>query len=294
MVKKNIGLVVKLFLVIALCTLIASADQTNDSDKYTFTNYGGEVYTPEAMEFGANLDGTEQISVMTTSATLENQTERKHVLLQFYETPNDEQLGALKEYEVRRVAVAAKYTSIFSMPADYTAADLPGDVGLRWMGEIPVENKYDKSYGLNVPYYAKMEDGNVKLAVVFYEDVTSQDSINIIQKYTDNFSTPMIDILEYEIITAESNISLIANEDAVKHVGYYGYETVPTYDSDFADYEEIIEEDIENDSTLTNEQEINVSDTKNGVDSEIKKSPSFSSVMTLVFLTLSVVVCYRK
>jgi hypothetical protein len=162
------------FLVLISCTLVASADQTKDSDKYTFTNYGGEVYTPEPMEFGANLNGNE-------SVTLKNGTERKHVYLQFYSIPNDSQRSFLKNYSVVFVKYSGAYSYVFSMPADYTAADLPDNVGLRWMGEIPVENKYDKSYGLNVPNYAKMEDGNVKLAIHFYEDVKSQDSENIVK-----------------------------------------------------------------------------------------------------------------
>ncbi|WP_321430189.1 hypothetical protein [uncultured Methanolobus sp.] len=217
---------VKFFLIMVLCTLIASADQTNDSDKYTFDNYGGEVYTPEPMEFGANLDGTGQISVMTASDTLENQTERKHVLLQFYEIPNDEQLGVLKEYGVRRVAVAAKYTYIFSMPADYTAADLPDDVGLRWMGKILVENKYE---GLNVPDYARTEDGQVELEIHFYEDVTSEEAQVVAQKYST--ITPQfyhqIHII-YDVTINESNITSIASEDIVQFVCFPASEDSPT------------------------------------------------------------------
>jgi hypothetical protein len=148
MVKESIGLLVKFFLIMVLCTFIASADQTNDSDKYTFTNYGGEVYTPEPMEFGANLNDTEQSEIMTASVTLENETQRKHVLLQFYDNTTNEQLLSLGDYGVKILDVAADDTYIVSMPADFTPADLPNDAGLRWMGEIPVENKYES---LNVP-----------------------------------------------------------------------------------------------------------------------------------------------
>ena len=208
------------FLILVSCTLIASADQTNDSDKYTFDNYGGEVYTPEPMEFGANLDGTGQISVMTASDTLENETERKHVLLQFYTTVTNEQLLSLKEYGVRRVGVAADYTYICSMPADYTAADLPDNVSLRWMGKILVENKYE---GLNVPDYARTEDGQVELDIRFYEDITHQEAESIANKYSSSTPELLYPTISdyptvYSVITEESNITSIASEDIVEIV----------------------------------------------------------------------------
>ena len=285
MFKKKIELIIVFLLMTGACTLVASADQTNDSDKYTFTNYGGEVYTPEPVEFGANLNGTENV-------TLENGTERKHVLLQFYEIPNDEQLGVLKKYGVRRVAVAAKYTYMFSMPADYTAADLPDNVGLRWMGEIPVENKY-QHYGTNIPYYAKLEDGNVKLAVFFYEDVTSQDSENIVKKYSDNFSAPSnLRPWYYETITNETNISLIVKEDAVQQIGYYGVEVVPESENDFADYEEIIEED---EPDIADEIQNNSLETVENInDSEEKESPGFTATITILIFTLVAIFSKRK
>ena len=285
MFKKKIELIIVFLVITGACTLVASADKTNDSDKYTFQNYGGEVYTPEPMEFGANLNGNE-------SVTLENGTERKHMMLQFYENTTGEQIGLLDSYGLIYVKKATDYTFIFSMPADYTAADLPGNVGLRWMGEIPVENKY-QYYGTNVPYYAKLEDGNIKLAVFFYEDVTSQDSINIIQKYTDNFSAPSsLRPWYYETITNETNIYLIVKEDAVQQIGYYGVEVVPESENDFADYEEIIEED---EPDIVNEQENNSQETVENInDSEEKESPGFTATTGILTLALISILMKRK
>nr|WP_321496857.1 hypothetical protein [uncultured Methanolobus sp.] len=275
------------FLILISCTVIASADQTNDSDKYTFTNYGGEVYTPQPMEFGANLNGNE-------SVILENGTETKHVYLQFYDNATDEQLLLLEEYEIQILNFAAYYTYVASMPADYTAADLPSESRLRWMGEIPVENKYDQNYGLNVPNYAKLEDGNVKLGVIFYEDITLQDSVEIMQKYSNNISTHVygnIDI-EFEIITAESNISLIAKEDAVEYVGYFGYETIPCDDSDFVEYEEIIEED---ESDIADEIQNNSQETVENInDSEGKEAHGFTATIAILICALIATFSGRK
>jgi hypothetical protein len=284
MFKKKIELIIVFLLMTGACTLIASADQTNDSDKYTFQNYGGEVYTPEPMEFGANLNGNE-------SVTLENGTERKHMMLQFYENTTGEQIGLLDSYGLIYVKKATDYTFIFSMPADYTAADLPDNVGLRWMGEIPVENKY-QYYGTDVPYYAKMEDGNVKLAVFFYEDVTSQASINIIQKYTDNFSAPSnLRPWYYETITNETNISLIVKEDAVQQIGYYGSEPVPEYGRDFVDNEETEEYEY----YIVDEQENNSQETAENInDSEEKETAGFTATIAIMVFALIAIFNARK
>jgi hypothetical protein len=224
------GLTIIAFLILISCTLIASADQTNDSGKYTFTNYGGEVYTPEPMEFGANINGTENI-------TFENGTESKHVFLQFYDNATEEQVLLLEEYEVHFIDVVAYayYTYIVSIPADYTAADLPHESRLRWMGEIPAENKYDMYRGLNVPEWARAGNGDVKLAIHFYDDIPSQKSANIMEKYSDNFSTTSISRpWYYEALTNETSITLIASEDAVRLIGYGGTKNETTY-SDFVD-----------------------------------------------------------
>jgi hypothetical protein len=271
------------FLVLISCTLVASADQTKDSDKYTFTNYGGEVYTPEPMEFGANLNGNE-------SVTLKNGTERKHVYLQFYSIPNDSQRSFLKNYSVVFVKYSGAYSYVFSMPADYTAADLPDNVGLRWMGEIPVENKYDKSYGLNVPNYAKMEDGNVKLAIHFYEDVKSQDSENIVKKYSDNFSTPLNGKpWFYRAIINEANITFVASEDAVNKIAYYGSEVVSDYNNDFVDYEMITEEDVDGPMPVAEQETV-----ENINDSEEKESPGFTATIAIMVFALISILVKRK
>lgn len=232
MFKKKIELIIVFLVITGACTLVASADQTNDSGKYTFTNYGGEVYTPEPMEFGANINGTENI-------TFENGTESKHVFLQFYDNATEEQVLLLEEYEVHLIEIVAYayYTYVVSMPADYTAADLPHESRLRWMGEIPAENKYDIYRGLNVPEWARAENGDVKLTIHFYNDISSQEYASIMEKYSDNFSTTSISRpWYYEAITNETNIYLIASEDAVRLIGYGGTKNETT-DSDFVDYE---------------------------------------------------------
>lgn len=213
MFRKKIVSAIVFLLMIGSCTLIASADQTNDSDKYTFTNYGGEVYTPEPMEFGANLKD---------NITLENGTERKHLLLQFYDNSTDDQLLLLEEYGVQILDVAADDTYIVSMPTEYTAADLPDNAGLRWMGKIPVENKYDHIHGLNVPEWAYTEDGQVELWLIFYEDVTYEEAQEIARKYS--VASPQFNEYPYSldclITTNESNITIIVTEDSIESVGY--------------------------------------------------------------------------
>lgn len=277
MFKKKIELIIVFLLITGACKLVASADQTNDSDKYTFQNYGGEVYTPEPMVFGANLNGNE-------SVILENGTERKHMMLQFYENTTGEQIGLLNSYGLLFLKTAADYTFIFSMPVDYTAADLPAESGLRWMGEIPVENKYDY-YGLDVPEWARTESGNVKLAMYFYGDVTSQDAISILEKYSENFSNPINGVAcYYETVINETNIPLIASEDAVEIVSYYGAVEEPCDDSDFVDYEEI---EYVDEPDIVDEQENNSQETIENInDLDEKEAPSFTATIAILIFAL--------
>jgi hypothetical protein len=282
--KSGLNQIIITFLVLISCTLIASADQTNDSDKYTFQNYGGEVYTPEPMVFGANLNGNE-------SVTLRNGTERKHVLLQFYENTTGEQIGLLDSYDLIYVKKATDYTFIFSMPADYTAADLPANVGLRWMGEIPVENKYDRYYGLDVPEYARTEDGNVKIAIQFFDDVAHKNAIDTLSQYSNNITNFSNSIaIVYDIVTNESNLSLIAHEDAVLAFGYRSEDYVD--EDSFVDYEEIIEE---NEPDIVDEQENNSKETVENInDSEEKESPGFTATIAIMVFALIAIFSARK
>ncbi|WP_406657813.1 hypothetical protein V7O62_04410 [Methanolobus sp. ZRKC2] len=253
--------IVATLLILTICVSITSANQTNDSDKYTLDNYGGEKFTPQPMEFGENIRTQEQNGATISSTNQENATERKHVLLQFYSTPNDEQLELLKEYGVQRVGVAADYTYIVLIPAGLTPADLPAESGLRWMGELPVENKYDPSFGLNVPERARTEDGQVELWLAFYEDVTFEEAQAIANKYST--SSPKFEMYPYSfnsiITTNESNLTVIASEDYVERIVFGREELVPESDSS----------------------------------ADIKQSPGFESV--LVFLLLSAVfLCLKR
>lgn len=280
MFRKKIVSAIIFLLIIGSCTLIASADQTNDYDKYTFTNYGGEVYTPQPMEFGANLNGNE-------SVTLENRTERKHVLLQFYDYPTDEQYEMLPNYGIEYLTSAAPYTLIVSMPAEMTAADLPAESGLRWMGEIPVENKYSQIYGLDVPEYARLEQGNISLSIKFYDDISHQNALDILNKYSNNIMN-FSDSLEivYKIVTTESNITLIASEDSIMSLGY-GYD-VTVDEKDFIDNEENTEEEEEEEEPEpVNEQEDDIQETTENIDEpEEKQSPGFTTTIGILTLTL--------
>ncbi|WP_406661331.1 hypothetical protein V7O66_03355 [Methanolobus sp. ZRKC3] len=189
--------------------------------KYTFTNYGGEIYTPEPMEFGSNIEND--------SVILGNATERKHILLQFYATPNESQRQILQDSGVRYIRGGGAFTMIVSMPANLTPADISNKSGLRWMGEIPVENKYDPSFGLNVPAWAKTDNDQVKLWLAFYEDVTYEEAQTISNKYSS--STPIFEMYPYSynsiIVTNESNLTVIATEDAIERIVFGGDEPVP-------------------------------------------------------------------
>jgi len=217
MKRQGSGVIIALMLI--LCVSITGAEE-NNSDKYAFDNYGGEEFTPQPMEFGESIKNQEKNSLQAPSKTGKNATERKHVVLQFYANPNEEQRGLLEEYGVQFVLGAGTYSYIVSMPASLTPADLPAESGLRWMGEFPVENKYNS---LNVPDWARVEDEKVELEIRFYEDVSSQEALNIANKYSSSIPDLLYhatnnDPIVYGIITEESNITSIASEDIVEFV----------------------------------------------------------------------------
>ncbi len=223
--------VVIILLVLMTCISIAGANQTYDSDKYTFDRYGGEKFTPQPMEFGENLQHKGQDGLGASSSTKANETERKHMLLQFYANPNEEQQEMLKERGVNFVHGAGTYSFVVSMPASLTTADLPAEAGLRWMGEIPVENKYDRIFGLNAPEWARTEDGQVEVLVYFYEDVTSLQAQSLAEKYSS--SVPHLHYYPYPlytIITEENNLTPLASEDIVLRIAFPEPEPVPAGD----------------------------------------------------------------
>ncbi|KXS40622.1 MAG: hypothetical protein AWU59_2452, partial [Methanolobus sp. T82-4] len=113
-------------------------------------------------------------------------------------------------------------------------------------------------------------------------------------KYSHNYSAPSnLRPWYYETIINETNITSIVSEDAVYNSGYYGFETIPTEGSDFVDYVENTEEDI-GDSTAINEQETDSPEEENSSNTKVNKSPSFSTIMAILCLTLSVIAYRRK
>ncbi|MCG8499271.1 MAG: hypothetical protein MJB12_02535, partial [Firmicutes bacterium] len=90
----------------------------------------------------------------------------------------------------------------------------------------------------------------------------------------------------------------IVREDTIQRVDYYDDE--PDSDIEFVDYDirfvdcDIVIEEHADDSMPADEQETNVLNTENGSDTRVKKSPSFSSTMTILFFLLCVIVYRRK
>jgi hypothetical protein len=197
----------------------------------------------------------------------------------------------LPNYGVKYLTSAAPYTLISSMPADLTAADLPAESGLRWMGEIPIENKYDRYFGLDVPEWARLEDGNIQLAVRFYNDVTYQNALDTLNQYSNNITNFSYSLeIAYEIITNENNITLIASEDSVMYLGYRNDDTID--ETDFVDYEEITKED---ESDIVEEQENNSQETAENInDSEEKENPGFTATIAILIFVLITVLGKRK
>lgn len=154
---------------------------------------------------------------------------RKHMYIQFKEKyPTQEQRILLGNFSIPILDPIGGYgTWIASMPASMNPADIPAEAGLRWMGDIPVGDKWI-SDNPEVPDRARLESGLVIVYVTFYDDVTLKDARKLLHKYVNNSSkyTPYRPVNEsdfnggYEFATEEHNIDLIVNEDIVSRIGY--------------------------------------------------------------------------
>jgi hypothetical protein len=217
----------------ALTISVAAAEEEPDYSLSFFSNGSTRDYTPPEMQFGAIVNSSNESGIISTSSASSNETERKHVYIQFYEDiATAEHRQILSNYSVELVLpTAGRGNYIASMPADMTAADIPVEAGLRWMGEIPPEDKYDYTFGLNVPEWAKRDNGQIEVYVSFYDDVSIQDAQQVVNKYSNVSPISSIEIengpIDYQIIIDEQNFTLIATEDTVHSIGYSGLKNEP-------------------------------------------------------------------
>jgi hypothetical protein len=212
-----VGIIVFFLLTAAFTTSVASAEHLS-----FFSNGSIRDYTPPIMEFGANVS-EDQLPFL-------DQTQRKHVYAEFYEKYSlKEQSILLENYGIRRLRKigGGDRTYIASMPASLTAADIPAEAGLRWMGDIPPEDKwfYESS---ELPESARLPDGMVIVWVQMHGDISLDDSRELHEKYANNSS---LDIQYsrgdwpdtgyiYRFVTGENNLTSIAEEDIVYRISY--------------------------------------------------------------------------
>uniref|UniRef100_UPI001A9174D0 hypothetical protein n=1 Tax=Methanolobus psychrotolerans TaxID=1874706 RepID=UPI001A9174D0 len=157
-------------------------------------------------------------------------------------------------------------------------------VGLRWMGEVLVENKDPRGYGLSVPEYARLDDGKIILTIRFYEDVTSENALSVVTKYTNNYTTPSSYYTYiYDIIIDENNITNVISEDAVHSYGYRNEETVS--DDSFEDSEDIENNNV---SSLIEDEDNTEIDSNN-----VNKSPGFSALISISVFGLVFCLCRK-
>jgi hypothetical protein len=215
-------------LLITLFSSIAVAGDNNSSNAIDynlsfFSNGSTRDYTPPEMEFGANV---KESSLMTMDVSGEQV--RKHVYIQFKERPTNivSKKRELEQYGIHLLDPTAGYaTWIASMPASLIPADIPAEAGLRWLGEIPPEDKWS-SGSPEVPDRARIEAGMIYIGIQMYEDVSINDSRNLRDRYAissskyDSYSRSDDGNLIYEFITEENNLTSILDEDIVENIWF--------------------------------------------------------------------------
>lgn len=224
-------------LLIAQLSFLAAADDNNSSNAIDyslsfFSNGSTRNYTPSEMEFGANVKESSSVKMNTSG----EQT-RKHVYIQFYERwPTEEQDQILENYGIVIIRGTAGHGNyIASMPASMTPADIPAKAGLRWMGEIPLEDKWKYNDPEEIPEWARLDNRMVIVWIWMHEDVSLNDSRKIRDKYANTSSIyeqysradEINDGFNYQFVTEEKNLSLMAKEDEIHIVGYIDSPSIP-------------------------------------------------------------------
>ena len=146
--------------------------------------------------------------------------ERAHVLMQFYHIPTTSERAVLyKDFGVELQAYIPNNAWFVDVPCG-SVSDIVALPNVRWIGKIVPDDKISphiRNYG--VGSWAVNPDGTVNLLVTFFDDVSNDEAISVIEKYGIVVAEPSPWGGNVWTITMnESDISTFAEEDAVKWI----------------------------------------------------------------------------
>lgn len=168
--------------------------------------------------------GIDLIFVSKLPAMAEAEGERTHVLIQFHRIPNTTERAVLNEnFNVALQTYIPNNAWFADIPRESTF-DIIKQPNVKWIGKILPDDKISphiKEYG--VGSWAVNPDGTVNLLVTFFEDVSTDDAKQVIEKYGRVVTEPSPwGGNVWTVSVPEDTISSLASEDTVEWI-----ETVP-------------------------------------------------------------------
>jgi len=149
-----------------------------------------------------------------------NETGRIHVLLQLYDVPASDELAALHSAGIELLNYIPRNTWFASMRASGLATTLASpDLTniVRWSGAIRPEDKVPAAiWAGQIGSWAIAEDGRVRLAVSFFDDVPSDTARQVVFRHGAVIEGDVTISSKLLILLQSSEIPSLADEDAVR------------------------------------------------------------------------------
>ena len=153
-----------------------------------------------------------------TRANIEKMPEeRVHVILNFDHIPTMEERAVLEENDVKLLAHIHTNGWLSSIPGD-KSKEIVEVTPVRWVGEILEGDKIaPQVMERGVGEWATNPDGTVNLTIMFFSDVSVENSQNVLSKYTSKFEGPGM-LNDWVIVTSEDVINSLAREDSIQWI----------------------------------------------------------------------------
>jgi len=150
--------------------------------------------------------------------------EKQHVIIQFTELPNREVRQQLQAKGIQLLSYIGgnAYYSVVSQPEvvefDTSAAKRePAMSAIRWMGQIMDADRIEHTVlAGKFGDWAKNKDGTVKIRVVFFNDIASEEQIKTLKRYTDKYQVHSPSI--WQISVNPGKIKSLITEDGVRWI----------------------------------------------------------------------------
>lgn len=195
-------------------TLNLAPDQQQDAENLYEILLRSRQFTPQV--------GIEPELIHPQADATSNETERIHVLLQLYDVPSAEQLSALQSAGIELLNYIPRNAwfasiSVGSLTNALMASDLKNIV--RWAGAIRPEDKmpFDIWSG-QIGNWAISEDGRVRLAVSFFDDIALDSARQIVSQHGADIEGEVAISNKLLVVLQPTTMTALVLEDGVRWI----------------------------------------------------------------------------